>query len=45
MRCFRTAEMLKSDEPAWFALAAHMTYLPPRQPFILDDITVGDLTK
>jgi ABC-type amino acid transport substrate-binding protein len=38
-------DMLKSDEPASFAVAAHMTYLPPRQPFILDDITVSDLTK
>ncbi len=38
-------EMLKSDEPASFASAAHMTYLPPRRPFILDDITVSDLTK
>lgn len=37
--------MLKSDEPASFASAAHMTYLPPRQPFILDDITVSDLMK
>ncbi len=38
-------DMLKSDEPASFALAAHMTYLPPRQPYILDGITVSDLTK
>jgi hypothetical protein len=38
-------DMLKSGEPASFAVAAHMTYLPPRQPFILDDITVSDLTK
>ena len=38
-------EMLKSDEPASFASAAHMTYLPPRQPYILDDISVSDLTK
>ena len=38
-------EMLKSDEPASFASAAHMTYLPPRQPYILDGISVSDLTK
>ncbi len=38
-------EMLKSDEPASFALAAHMTYLPPRQPYVLDGITMSDLTK
>ena len=38
-------DMLKSDESAAFATAAHMTYLPPRQPFILGDISVSDLTK
>jgi hypothetical protein len=37
--------MLKSDEPAAFALAAHMTYLPPRRPYILEGIFMNDLTK
>ena len=38
-------DMLRSDEPAWFALAAHMTYLPPRRPYILEGISMNDLTK
>jgi hypothetical protein len=38
-------DMLKSDEPASFALAARMTYLPPRQPYILEGISMNDLTK
>jgi ABC-type amino acid transport substrate-binding protein len=38
-------DMLKSDEPAAFALAAHMTYLPPRRPYILEGISMNDLTK
>jgi len=38
-------DMLKDGEPASFALAAHMTYLPPRQPYILEGISMSDLAK
>ncbi len=38
-------DMLKSGELASFALTAHMTYLPPRQPYILDGISMSDLAK
>jgi ABC-type amino acid transport substrate-binding protein len=38
-------EMLKSGEPASFAGAAYMTYLPPRKPDVLDGITINDLAK
>jgi ABC-type amino acid transport substrate-binding protein len=38
-------DMLKAGEPAAFALAAHMTYLPPREPYILEGISMNDLTK
>jgi hypothetical protein len=38
-------DMLKTGEPAAFALAAHMTYLPPHQPYILDGISMSDLAK
>jgi ABC-type amino acid transport substrate-binding protein len=37
--------MLKDDEPAALASSAHMTYLPPRQPYILDHFTMSDLTR
>jgi hypothetical protein len=37
--------MLDDGEPAFFARAAHMTYLPPRQPDVLDSITMNDLAK
>lgn len=37
--------MLDDGEPASFARAAHMTYLQPRQPDVLDSITMSDLTK
>jgi ABC-type amino acid transport substrate-binding protein len=37
--------MLKDGEPAALAAPAHMTYLPPRQPYILDHLTVSDLTR
>jgi ABC-type amino acid transport substrate-binding protein len=37
--------MLDHGEPASFARAADMTYLPPRQPDVLDSITMSDLTK
>ena len=37
--------MLKDGEPASFALAAHLTYLPPRQPYVLEGISMSDLTK
>ena len=37
--------MLKDGEPAALALAAHMTYLPPREPYILEGISMSDLAK
>ena len=37
--------MLKDGEPASLAQAANMTYLPPRQPYILEGISMSDLTK
>jgi len=38
-------DMLKNGEAARLAEAAHMTYLPPRQPYILEGITMRDLAK
>jgi ABC-type amino acid transport substrate-binding protein len=38
-------DMLKDGEPATLAQAAHMTYLPPRQPYILEGVSMSDLTK
>jgi ABC-type amino acid transport substrate-binding protein len=38
-------EMLKAGEPAAMAQTAHATYLPPRQPFILDHLTMSDLGR
>jgi ABC-type amino acid transport substrate-binding protein len=38
-------DMLKSGEVAALAQVADMTYLPPRQPYILDHLTVSDLSK
>jgi ABC-type amino acid transport substrate-binding protein len=37
--------MLKDGEFAALAALAHMTYLPPRQPYILDHLTVNDLNR
>jgi ABC-type amino acid transport substrate-binding protein len=37
--------MLQDGELAALAGPAHMTYLPPRQPYILDHLTIGDLSK
>ena len=37
--------MLKDGETETLATAAHMTYLPPRQPYVLDGFKIGDLTK
>jgi ABC-type amino acid transport substrate-binding protein len=37
--------MLKEGELPAFAAAAHMTYLPPRQPYILDHLTMSDVAK
>jgi ABC-type amino acid transport substrate-binding protein len=37
--------MLKDGEAESLAVAAQMTYLPPRQPYILDGLRIGDLTK
>jgi len=34
--------MLKDGE---FAALAHMTYLPPRQPYILDHLTMNNLNR
>ena len=36
---------LQDGEPAALAAPAHMTYLPPRQPYILDRFTMSDLTR
>jgi hypothetical protein len=38
-------DMLKDGEAAALARAAHMTYLPPRQPYILEGISMRDLAK
>jgi len=37
--------MLEEGELAALATAAHMTYLPPRIPYILDHLTMRELTK
>jgi ABC-type amino acid transport substrate-binding protein len=37
--------MLREGELPAFAAAAHITYLPPRQPYILDHLTMSDLTR
>jgi hypothetical protein len=37
--------MLKDGALAALASAAQMTYLPPRQPYILDHLTMSDLTN
>jgi ABC-type amino acid transport substrate-binding protein len=37
--------MLRDGEAAALAPAAHMTYLPPRQPYILDHLTMSDLIR
>jgi ABC-type amino acid transport substrate-binding protein len=37
--------MLKDGEPESLAQAAHMTYLPPRQPYILERFLISDLAK
>jgi ABC-type amino acid transport substrate-binding protein len=37
--------MLKDGEFAALAPLAHMTYLPPQQPYILDHLTINDLNK
>ncbi len=37
--------MLKDGEAAALAQAAHMTYLPPRQPYILEGISMSDLAR
>jgi len=37
--------MLKEGELAALAPLAHMTYLPPRQPYILDQLTMSDLNR
>ena len=37
--------MLRDGEAESLAVAAHMTYLPPRQPYVLDGFRIGDLAK
>ena len=37
--------MLKDGELAALARAAQMTYLPPRLPYILDHLTMTDITN
>jgi hypothetical protein len=37
--------MLEDGEAESLAVAAYMTYLPPRQPYVLDGFRIGDLTK
>jgi ABC-type amino acid transport substrate-binding protein len=38
-------DMLKADEPATLALAAHTTYLPPRRPYVLDHLSFSEVTR
>jgi hypothetical protein len=38
-------DILKSGELASFARAARMTYLPPREPYVLDHISLRELGK
>jgi len=38
-------DILKDGEAAAFASAAGMTYLPPRQPYVLEGILIRDLAK
>jgi hypothetical protein len=37
--------MLKDGELAALVPLARMTYLPPREPYILDHLTMDDLNK
>ena len=37
--------MLKDGEVETLAKAAHMTYLPPREPYVLDRFLISDLAK
>ena len=37
--------MIESGEPASLASAAHMTYLLPRQPYILEGLSMSDIAK
>lgn len=38
-------DMVNDGEADAFALAAHMTYLPARQPYVLEGILMSDLAK
>jgi hypothetical protein len=38
-------DMLKDGEAPGFAQEVHMTYLPPRQPYVLEGISMRDLAK
>lgn len=38
-------DVLREGEVETLARAAHMTYLPPRQPYILDRFLISDLAK
>lgn len=37
--------MLSDSELASLASAAHMTYLPPQKPYVLDHLTFRDLAQ
>jgi hypothetical protein len=37
--------MLKEGEVETLAKGAHMTYLPPREPYVLDRFLISDLAK
>ena len=37
--------MLKDGEASSLARLAHMTYVPPRRPYILEHLSLGDLAK
>jgi hypothetical protein len=37
--------MLKDGDPASLAAAAHMTYVPPRLPYVFEGISISDLAN
>ena len=37
--------MLKDGEPPFFAEATHMTYLPPRRPYIQNHLMLNDSSE
>jgi ABC-type amino acid transport substrate-binding protein len=38
-------DMLKDGDPASLAAAAHMTYVPPRLPYVFEGISISDLAN